>query len=94
MDVTVGVSSSLTGYLVYFLLFDILKKGQSLGKSITNIKVVTELGNANLDNNTLIKRTVLKMVSIFILPISVLILLISEKHVIHDYFSKTVTVSD
>jgi uncharacterized RDD family membrane protein YckC len=76
--------------LVYFLMFDLLNQGKTIGKIFFKIKSVDTTTDAFVLKQALI-RSLLKMISIIILPIS-LILLLNNSYSIHEFFSKTKTI--
>jgi uncharacterized RDD family membrane protein YckC len=65
-------------YLGYFLLFDFLSEGVTIGKKATNL-VIVDAKQPAIGRNDLVKRTLLKMVSIVVLPISILVYLLFNK---------------
>ena len=79
-------------YLCYFLIFDIFNNGNTIGKLILGINVVSN-DQSILTGGIRMKRTLLKMLSIIILPISVLLFLFNDSFTIHDHYSNTMTVS-
>lgn len=76
--------------LFYFLLFDLLNQGKTIGKIFFKIKSVDKETNMFAFKQASI-RTLLKMISIIILPIS-FILLLNNSYSIHEHFSKTKTI--
>lgn len=69
-NVSYGFSLMFILYVLYFLLFDFLYKGVTLGKKIIGISIESKNAN-NGFKKELLKRTLIKLVSIFILPVSI-----------------------
>ena len=86
-------SLSIPFYLSYFILFDLLNDGKSIGKMVFGIKVVF-IDYKEVQLGTLLKRTILKTLSIIILPISVLMFVLNKRFTFHDYYTNTITVRE
>jgi uncharacterized RDD family membrane protein YckC len=84
-------SFSILFYVSYFLLFDLINNGVTLGKMIFKIEVVF-LDKTELTKATHLKRSLLKILGIIILPIAVLLFFLNKFFTIHDYFCQTITV--
>ena len=83
---------SLIVYVIYFIAFDIMNQGKTFGKYLFNNKVVfTDKEPTKLD---LIKRSLLKVVSIMILPISILLYLFYNVFTIQDHFSGSKVITE
>lgn len=89
LNIRFGVTFLL--YISYFLAFDILNRGNTLGKIIFGIKVVYN-DNTTPEHKHRLKRTLLKIVSIIVLPVSILLFFLNDSFTIHDHYTKTVTV--
>ena len=76
--------------LVYFLVFDLFNKGKTIGKLIFKIKVVDIATNVFVFKQAVV-RTLLKMISIVIFPIS-FFLMKFKKYTLHEQYSKTKTI--
>ncbi len=85
------IGTSIFFYMCYFIIFDLLNNGSTLGKLLFGIKVVQE-DETEISKKTSIKRTLLKVVSIMILPLAILLFLFSDYFTIQDYYSCTITV--
>jgi uncharacterized RDD family membrane protein YckC len=85
-------SFSILFYVFYFVLFDLINNGVTLGKMIFKIKVVF-LDETELPKVTRLKRSLLKVVGIVILPIAVLLFFLNNFFTIHDHFCQTITIS-
>lgn len=91
MNFSIKLGVTFLIYVMYFLIFDVANRGNTVGKIIFRIKVVTE------DNSTprcgiRMIRTILKIVSIIILPISILLFFLNDSFTIHDRYAKTLTI--
>jgi len=84
-------SFSILFYVSYFLLFDLINNGITLGKMIFKIKVVF-LDKTELTKATHLKRSLLKILGIIILPIAVLLFFLNKYFTIHDHFCQTTTI--
>lgn len=87
-----GITLGIFGYLIYFLIFDVFSKGNTIGKHLVKIKTISKtLGQQKLKN--LVQRSLYKTLSILILPVSAMLFLINKEYTIQDSFSNTTTVS-
>ncbi|MGJ8593404.1 MAG: RDD family protein [Aquaticitalea sp.] len=68
----------LLTFLLYFIFFDIFNSGQTLGKIFLNVKVVE-----HLSLKMRISRSFLKIISIYITPVTIIIYLFKKK-ILHD----------
>lgn len=80
-------------YLVYFLLFDFFREGITIGKKVTSLIIVNPK-QTTIGRNNLVKRTMLKLLSIVFLPISGVIYLIFDKTLHDDILGLKVSISD
>jgi uncharacterized RDD family membrane protein YckC len=69
------LSYDVVFYLVYFLVFDLFGQGVTVGKKATNL-VITDANQPAIGWSELVKRTLLKMVGMILLPISALVYLL------------------
>ncbi len=76
---------------IYFLIFDLVNQGQSLGKIILATKTIDSSSSAAPAGATRIMRTLLKMLSIALWPIALLVYLMCSV-TLHDKVARTVTV--
>jgi len=88
-DLRIGTSFLL--YVCYFIIFDLINNGITAGKLIFGIKVVHE-DETQISKGVRVKRSLLKIISIIILPLSILLFLFSDYFTIQDYYSRTLTV--
>ena len=88
-DLRIGTSFLL--YVCYFIIFDLINNGITAGKLIFGIKVVHK-DETEISKGVSIKRSLLKITSIIILPLSILLFLFSDYFTIQDYYSRTLTV--
>lgn len=84
-------SFSVLFYVSYFLLFDLTNYGVTLGKMLFKIKVVFQ-DKTELPKSIRLKRSMLKIFGIIILPITVLLFFLNKYFTIHDHFNQTVTI--
>ena len=68
----------LLSFLLYFMIFDFFNNGETLGKLMLKVEV-----NKKLSLKKRISRSFLKLVSIYITPITIIIYL-SNKNILHD----------
>jgi uncharacterized RDD family membrane protein YckC len=85
------IGTSFLFYMCYFMIFELLNNGSTLGKLLFGIKVVHE-DETEISKRTGIKRSLLKVVSIMILPLAILLFLFSDYFTIQDHYSRTITV--
>lgn len=91
LKINYGFSLQIIVFFIYNLIFDIINRGTTFGKLIFSIKVV-DIENLKKNNlNTFIFRTILKMFSTIIFPISSIIYLYNG-FTIHEKFSNTKTI--
>ncbi|WP_445381284.1 RDD family protein [Robiginitalea sp. IMCC43444] len=78
-------------FLVYFLLFDFTNSGDSPGKELLKLQT-RDMSGQKLERKRSIKRTLLKLVSMIICPVSALLYLFGEgEFSLHDaYFNTSV----
>ena len=88
-DYKIGATFLL--YVCYFLFFDLIISGRTIGKLIFGVLVVLEDEMAT-SRTVRLKRSLLKILSIIILPIAVLLFLFKNYYTIHDHYSGTMTV--
>lgn len=84
-------SFSVLFYVFYFLLFDFLNNGDTIGKMVFKVKVVF-LDKTEVPKAIHLKRSLLKILGIVILPISVLLFFLNKHFTIHDRFYQTITI--
>lgn len=87
-----SLSLSLLIYLIYFIVFDLFLDGKSIGKLIWKIKIVSKENSMDFTISSHIRRTMLKLVSILILPISILMFLLNQGFTLHDYYTNATTI--
>lgn len=84
-------SFSVLYYVSYFLLFDQMNHGITIGKMLLKIMVVFQ-DKTELPKAIRLKRSLLKIISILILPITVLLFFLNKYFTIHDHFNQTITI--
>lgn len=87
----IGFSFFFLIYYIYFVLMDFLNAGESIGKRIVHIGVVSK-SNTILDNRALLKRTFFKTIGYIFLPISVVVFLYNQ-NTIQDKVCLTKTIN-
>ena len=87
----VTYSLALIFYFLYFFTFASFRLGSTIGKSLMNIYVVTESGETPLSKQLVI-RSIYKVVSIVILPVSVALFLFKNSFSIQEKYTQTRTV--
>jgi len=83
----------MPSYIIYYLFFDLVNNGTSLGKIIFKLKVMHE-NKTPLGLRKLVKRTLFKCISILLLPISILLFALTNGYTIHDAQSNTITIQN
>lgn len=89
----INISFIIILYILYFILFDILNNGKTLGKILFKIKVLS-IENNNLSKVKLVIRSFYKILSILILPISIILYYFYNYFTIQDRICKTKTVME
>lgn len=89
-EVRLSPEISLFVYVIYFISMDVLVEGTTIGKVIFSLKVVDE-EELPLNSKQLVVRSLLKVVSIIILPLA-LIYLIFKGTTLHDVVLNTKTI--
>ena len=87
-----GYSFQLLIVVIYFVFFDLFNHGKTLGKLVFSIFVVNNITLKRLSTIKLLERTFFKMISISIIPISILIFLIKDGYTIQDEIVKSKTI--
>lgn len=90
-EILVNWDLSVLTYAAYFLAFDFINQANSPGKSIMKLRVIGSSGQ-RLQLKTRIGRTLLKLVSILVLPISAIVYLANGK-TLHDNLLKSTVIS-
>ncbi len=90
--IVLNVEFLLLFYLFYFILFDVLNNGITVGKAITGIRVVLdEPGSITTKQHIL--RTLLKMISVLFSFIAFIVFILTPQWTLHDSVMNTITVS-
>ena len=90
--IVLNVEFLLLFYLLYFILFDVLNNGITVGKAITGIRVVVdEPGSITTKQHIL--RTLLKMISVLFSFIAFIVFILTPQWTLHDSVMNTITVS-
>jgi len=84
-------SFSILFYVSYFLLFDLMNHGVTIGKILFKIRVVFQ-DKTELPKSIHLKRSMLKIVGIIIFPIAVLLFFLNKYFTVHDHFCRTITI--
>lgn len=74
-------------FLGYYVFFDLINNGASLGKMTLGVSVST---TSSLQSR--LKHTFLKIISIFISPVTIVVYLVKGK-ILHDYLEREEVVS-
>lgn len=88
-----GLSFQIITVFLYFIMFDLFNHGVSFGKSIFSIRVISKKNLDKLNVNDLLKRTFLKIISIIILPFSLISFFLYKGFTIQDKYTNTKTIS-
>lgn len=78
--------------IIYILLFDLIFEGQTMGKLAASILVVATENNHIPDLKFRIIRSLTKILSIILLPISILLFLGKRGYTIHEKISNSKTI--
>lgn len=87
-----GYSLMFIIYIIYFFIFDCLNNGVTFGKRILKIEVV-QTDKVSLTLSKRLIRSILKVVSIIVFPITLLMFLINGK-TLHDNICKTESINN
>ena len=88
---TTGITLVPVFYGLYFVAFDMINNGQTIGKLIAGILTVSKNGK-KLSTKRCLLRSWYKMFGILILPVSVLLFLFKDYYTIQDRYANTVTI--
>lgn len=86
----INLEFTLLGFAVYFLLFDFFNKGNTAGKAVMGLRT-RNFSAQELPLKTRIGRTLLKLVSMIVLPISAIVYLLNG-NTLHDNLMKSTVV--
>jgi len=86
------LSYDVVFYLVYFLVFDLFGQGVTVGKKATSL-VIVDADQPFIGRSELVKRTLLKMVGMILLPISALVYLLFTKTIQDELMGLRVSFS-
>ncbi|MEL6811449.1 MAG: RDD family protein [Bacteroidota bacterium] len=78
-------------YVCYFILFDLINNGATFGKQLTRIQVV-DLEGFKLPKSKSLKRSLVKIISIVLLPIAILLFLFKSYYTLHDHYTQSKTI--
>ncbi|WP_055442737.1 RDD family protein [Lacinutrix himadriensis] len=84
--IKLSFSFMILSFYFYMILFDVFNKGITFGKMIFNLSI-DNTTDTNLQVVDLLKRSLLKIISIIILPISILLYLFKNKYLLQDKYS-------
>lgn len=93
ININYGYSSHILILLLYFIFFDLINNGVTLGKLIFSLIVVHKNSLKKLSFIENAKRTLYKILGICIFPITIIIFLKNKGFTIQDKFCKTTTVT-
>lgn len=88
---TWGITLQIVFYLLYLFVFDLLNNGNTLGKLLLSITVITKNKEVPALKKRLV-RSLCKTVSVIILPVSALLFLFKNYYTIQDHYAGTITV--
>ncbi|MEM9686114.1 MAG: RDD family protein, partial [Bacteroidota bacterium] len=91
MAFTMGVTLAPVFYGVYFIVFDLVNDGRTLGKLMLGILVVSKDGAALSPKKQLL-RSLYKMLSVLLLPLSIGLFLFKDHYTFQDYYMGTITL--
>lgn len=89
---TYGYSLVFIIYIIYFFVFDYINNGVTFGKRIFKIEVI-QIDKTRLSLSKRLIRSILKVVSIIIFPITLLMFMINGK-TLHDNICKTKSINN
>lgn len=92
MKFTWGITLNIVFYLLYLVFFDLLNHGNTLGKLLLRITVISKDEKVLTSKRRLV-RSLYKTLSVIILPVSVLLFLFKRHYTIQDHYTNTVTVA-
>ncbi|MEM9687200.1 MAG: RDD family protein [Bacteroidota bacterium] len=87
-----GIRLVFVVYLFYFIVFDLLKNGQTIGKQLLNLTVVAK-DNKLPDLKKRVLRSLYKTLGIMVLPVSI-ILFLTRNYTFQEYYSGTITINN
>jgi len=90
--IEVNYNFTFLAFFIYIIIFDILNKAVTFGKMIFKLKVLYP--NKELLVSLLLIRSLLKMITIIIFPISILLYLFKNKFIIQDKYSPLKVISE
>lgn len=91
ISVTYRFGASFLFYVCYFILFDLANEGNTIGKLLFKIKVISE-DEAEITKGKRMVRSLLKLVSIIVLPIAILLFLFKDYFSMQEHYTNTITV--
>lgn len=91
-EISFGFSFQIIIMFMYFIIFDIFNQGKSFGKLIFSIKLIRKNSLEELTTIDLLKRSIYKMISIVLLPISIILFLFYNCFSLQDRFSNSKTI--
>ena len=90
IQLTLGISPAPVFYGLYFVVFDMISNGQTTGKLISGILVVSKNGEVPSRRKRLL-RSLHKMLGVLIFPVAVSLFLFGD-YTIQDHYVGTITV--
>lgn len=93
MQFRISITAVFVFYLLYLIVFDIVKEGQTIGKLILNIIAVTENRKPPALKKRIV-RSLYKTLSIIILPVAALLFFFGNHYTLQDRYTGTITVRE
>ncbi len=91
-DILVKFSFVFVFYFLYLFAFDFAKEGRTVGKMIFNILVISRKTMKTPKRKMLLLRSSYKVMSMIVLPISVLLFYFFDQFTLQDTFCDTETI--
>lgn len=91
-SILIKISFIFVFYFLYLFAFDFAKEGKTVGKILFNILVVSDITKNVPKWKTLLMRSTYKVLSILILPISILLFYFFNGFTLQDKFCDTKTI--
>ncbi|MEM9686041.1 MAG: RDD family protein [Bacteroidota bacterium] len=92
MKFTWGITLNIVFFLLYLVFFDLLNYGNTLGKLLLRIVIVSKNEEVVTSKRRLI-RSLYKTLSVIILPVSALLFVFKKYYTIQDHYTNTATIA-
>lgn len=86
-EIKLSFSLLIVMFFLYLLIFDIINNGKTIGKMIMNLTVTNEK-KGKVSIKALIVRSLFKLISLLIFPVSLLLFFIKNKFIFQDNFTE------